>query len=415
MPMNSCSKGGAEMSGASSLNQPLSGVRVLDFTSLAMGPLAGQILGDFGADVIKVEPLTGDAFRQTLPTRSPDMGHVYLNFNRNKRSLAIDLKAPEIRDAVRKLIESADIMISNMRPSAMAKLGLDFASVAAIKPDIIYCAAYGFSERGPYAGRPAADDTIQALSGIAELQGRNEGAPAFVGSIIADKACGLVLANSILAAVIHRMKTGRGQFIELPMFETMVAFVLPEHMAGLSYSPPTGPSGYSRVLDPSRRPYATRDGYLSVLPYTTDQWQRFFRMIDRPDLADDPELAVPAKRNARIPELYAVVEKAVAFRTTREWIDALREADILFGEVLSPEQLMEDAHLAATGLFQKVKHPTEGEMTVIAPSVHFSDGLTRINRLAPALGQHSVEVLEELGLAPDVVAGLVQSGRIRQP
>ena len=252
--------------------QPLSGLRVVDMTSLAMGPLATQILGDYGADVIKVESLAGDPFRNTLPTNSPGMGHVFLQFNRNKRSLAIDLKAPSALAAFLKLVATADIFVSNVRPQAMAGLGLGYEALKAINPGIIYCAAYGFSEQGPYAGRPAADDTIQAMSGLVDLQARASGHTVLTASVVADKAVGLTLASAIMAAVIQKMREGVGQFIEVPMFETMVAFVLPEHLAGQAYLPPRGPSGYGRIINPMRRPFATLDGHLCVLPYTTPQW-----------------------------------------------------------------------------------------------------------------------------------------------
>ena len=392
--------------------QPLAGLRVLDMTSLAMGPLAAQILGDYGADVVKVEPPSGDAFRDTIPMNSPGMGHAYLQFNRNKRSLAIDLKAPAARDAFTKLIEQADIIVSNVRSSGMRGLGLDYETVAAINPAIIYCAAYGFSERGPYGGRPAADDTIQAISGMASLQGRMTGAPQFVASVVADKAAGLTLCNAILAAIIHRMKTGRGQFIELSMFEAMVAFVMPEHLAGLTYDPPRGGSGYNRIMNPMRRPFATGDGYLSVLPYTTKQWQRFFRLIGREDLADDPDIAVPAKRNARTTELYGLIEQAMPAKTTREWVALLLEADILFGEVLTPEQLVTDPHLDATGLFALVDHPTEGRIRLMNSPVYSSEAPTRLARLPPTLGQHSREILTDAGLDGAAIDALVASGHV---
>lgn len=392
--------------------QPLAGMRVLDMTSLAMGPLAAQTLGDYGADVVKVEPPAGDAFRHTFPTVSPAMGHVYLQFNRNKRSLAIDLKAPAARDAFRALIEHADIIMSNVRPSGMRGLGLDYASVAAINPGIIYCACYGYSERGPYAGRPAADDTIQAMSGLVSLQGRTTGTPQFVASVVADKAAGLALTNAILAAIIHRIKTGRGQFIELSMFDTMVAFVMPEHLGGLAYDPPRGESGYSRIMNPLRRPFETSDGYLSVLPYTTAQWQRFLRLIDRDDLADDPELADPAKRNSRIKELYGLIEAALPARTTAEWVAVLLDADILIGEVLTPEQLITDPHLKATGLFAMVDHPTEGRIRLINPPVWSSEAPTKLTLFPPTLGQHSREILAEAGLDAAAIDDLIRGGHV---
>ncbi len=396
-------------------DQPLSGLRVVDMTSLAMGPLAAQTLGDYGADVIKIEPPAGDPFRNTLPTRHPGMGHVFLQLNRNKRSLCIDLKAPAAQAAFRRLVTGADIFMSNVRPASMAGLSLDYEAVRAINPGIIYCAAYGFSERGPYAGRPAADDTIQAMSGIAELQGRAGGtAPHLVASVVADKAVGLMLANAVLAAVIHRMKTGQGQAIEVPMFEAMAAFVLPEHMAGLTYVPSEGPSGYNRIINPMRRPHATQDGWLCVLPYTTAQWKRFFRLIGRADLAADTDLADPVKRNRRLEELYGLVAAAMPSRTTAQWVAELLAADILFGEVFSPEQLIEDPHLAALGMFQEVDHPTEGRIRLIGIPVQSSVAVTQFSRLPPMLGQHSREILLGCGVSGSDVDALVGSGAVME-
>lgn len=392
--------------------QPLAGLKVVDMTSLAMGPLAAQTLGDYGAEVVKVESLGGDPFRATLPSRSSGMGHAFLQLNRNKQSLAIDLKAPAARQAFQRLVAGADIFMSNVRPSGMAGLALDYQAVRAINPAIIYCAAYGFSEGGPYAGRPAADDTIQAMSGLAELQGRAAGTPQLVASVVADKAVGLMLVNAILAAVIHRMKTGEGQSIEVPMFEAMVSFVMPEHLAGLSYVPAEGPSGYNRIINPMRRPHATSDGWLVVLPYTTAQWHRFFHLIGRADLAADADLADPTKRNRRLEELYGLVGAAMPSRTTAEWVAALLAADILFGEVFSAEQLLEDPHLSTVGLFQTVRHPTEGDIRLMRFPVQSSAGPTRLGRLPPLLGQHSRAVLEGAGLSPAEVDALIASGSV---
>lgn len=393
--------------------QPLAGLRVVDMTSLAMGPLATQILGDYGADVIKVESPAGDPFRNTLPTNSPGMGHVFLQFNRNKRSLAIDLKAPAAREAFLKLMATADIFVSNVRPQAMAGLGLGYEALKTLNPGLIYCAAYGFSEAGPYAGRPAADDTIQAMSGLVELQARASGHALLTASVVADKAVGLTLASAIMAAVIQRMKEGVGQFIEVPMFETMVAFVLPEHLAGQAYLPPRGPSGYARIINPMRRPFATKDGHLCVLPYTTAQWQRFFRMIGRDDLAADPELADPVKRNARTEALYGLIADAMPGRTTQDWVRELLAADILFGEVLGPEALLRDPHLEVMGMFPVVDHPTEGRIHLIAPPVRSSTQATRIGLPPPNLGQHSREILRSLDVTDSAIDALLAAGSLR--
>lgn len=376
---------------------PLHGLRVIDMTSLGMGPLAAQILGDHGADVIKLEPPTGDVFRHVLPQKSAGMSHAFIQFNRNKRSLAIDLKTKDGRTAVRRLLKTSDVVLSNLRPPAMKGLGLDYESIREIKPDIIFCAAYGYSERGPYAGRPAADDTIQAMSGLAGLQRMASGSLQFVASVVADKAVGLSLVNSVMAAIIHRMKTGHGQAIEVPMFETMVAFVMPEHVAGRTFEPALGGAGYSRVVNPERRPYATKDGYLCVLPYTTPQWLRFFKLIGRDDLANDPKLADPVERSHRFQELYALIDKTMPMRTTDEWVDALLENDILFGKVNTPDDLLVDPHLAALDMFPLVEHPTEGRLRLIGFPISFSETPNRLYRLPPKLGEHSREVLAELG------------------
>lgn len=376
---------------------PLDGLRVIDMTSLGMGPLAAQILGDYGADVIKIEPPTGDMFRHVLPRRSPGMSHAFIQFNRNKRSVALDLKTHEGMEALHRLLRTTDVVLSNLRPSAMKGLGLDYESMRSIKEDLIFCAAYGYSERGPYAGRPAADDTIQAMSGLAGMQRMASGMLQFVPTVIADKAVGQAIVNAVMAAIVHRMKTGHGQSIEVPMFETMVAFVMPEHMAGRTFDPPLGGAGYSRVINPQRRPYATKDGYLCVLPYTTAQWLRFFTLIGREDLANDPAMADPVERSRRFEELYALIDAVMPTRTTDDWVQALIDNDILFGMVNTPDSLLADPHLVAVEMFPVVQHPTEGQLRLIGFPIGFSDTPNTLRRLPPNLGQHTREVLQELG------------------
>ena len=394
---------------------PLDGVRVIDMTSLGMGPLAGQILGDYGADVIKLEPPTGDVFRHVLPQGTPGMSHAFIQFNRNKRSIALDLKQPQGIEAVRKLLRTADVVLSNTRPAAMKALGLDYEAMREIKPDIIFAAAYGYSERGPYAGRPAADDTIQAVSGLADLQRMASGSLQFVATVVADKAVGQALVNAVLAAIIHKMKTGRGQRIEVPMFETMVSFVMPEHVAGMTFEPPKGGAGYSRVINPERRPYKTRDGYLCVLPYTTAQWLRFFKLIGRDDLARAPDMANPMERSLRFQELYALIDKAMPERTTEDWVQALLEADIMFGKVNTPDDLLKDPHLAKLNMFPVVDHPTEGPLRLIGFPIEFTETPNQLYRLPPNLGQHSREVLAELGYSEAELVRLQDDGTIVCP
>lgn len=391
----------------------LSGIRLLDMTSLGMGPLAAQMLGDFGADVIKVEPLTGDVFRHVMPQKSEGMSHAFIQFNRNKRSLALDLKSERGRKVFEVLLKSADVVLSNNRPDALRRLGLDYEALRLIKPDLIFCGCYGYSERGRYRGRPAADDTIQALSGLVEMQGRaNAQAPMQVATVVADKAVGLVVVNSILAALFHRERTGKGQQIEVPMFETMVAFVMPEHMAGQTFDPPLGETGYLRVINPERRPYPTKDGYICVLPYTTAQWKRFFLMIGREDLAEDKELADPVKRSLRFVELFRLIREAMVNKTTDEWCDELLKNDILFGRVMKPEELFDDPHLADVGMFTQVEHKTEGKLRLIGFPMQFSETPCTLRHLPPNLGEHSRELLAELGVPLAEIDALQAAGVI---
>ena len=298
---------------------PLDGIRVVEMATLGMGPIAAQTLGDYGADVVKLESVAGDLFRHITPAVSADMGHTFIHLNRNKRSLALDVKSARGQELVRALLGSADVFLSNTRPIALRKLGLDHASLCAANPGLIHCTAHGFSEQGPYAGRPAADDTIQAMSGLVDLQQRAGGQPMFVASVVADKAVGLMIVNAILAALLRRSKTGTGQSIEVPMFESMVAFLMPEHMAGKTYTPQRGAPGYARIVNPKRRPFRTADGLICVLPYTDDQWRRFFELIDRPDLVADAELATQIGRSCRFEELYAIIEEVMPRHSTSEW------------------------------------------------------------------------------------------------
>lgn len=381
--------------------QALSGIRVVDFTSLAMGPLATQILGDFGADVVKVEAPTGDVWRHVAPQRSEGMSHAFIQFNRNKRSLAIDVKSEEGRDIARRLIATGEVMVISMRPQAAARLGLDYDSVKAINPSIIYCAAYGYSERGPYAGRPAIDDTIQALSGMAWLQSTSRwaaGHEQFVASVVGDKATGLAIVNAVLAALVHRLRTGEGQFVEVPMFETMVAFTMPEHLSGRAFEPPLGEAGYARAQN--RRPFRTRDGLICVVPYTTRHWTDFMRLIGRDDLAQSDELLDPVYRSRMFADLYDIVAEALLKRSTAEWIELLVREDIIVSEVYGPEELLADPHLAATGMWLQAEHPTAGSIRMIGFPTQMSRTPPALKRLPPSIGQHNEELLHELGIGP---------------
>ena len=404
---------GASMTrGEEDIRDPLQGIRVIDMTSMGMGPLAGQMLGDFGADVIKLEPTVGDVFRHNVPQKSHGMAHTVIQFNRNKRSLAIDLKSEAGMGALRRLVRTADVVLSNMRPQALAGIGLDYAMLREIKPDIIFARCYGYSERGPYAGRPAADDAIQAMSGLVGLQQMMTGKPQLVANVIADKVVGQALANAVLGAIVYRLRTGKGQENEVPMFETMTAFVMAEHVAGLAFEPPIGPPVYSRAVNPNRRPYATKDGYLVVLPYTTPQWNRFFRLIGRDDLAADPELQDPVVRSARYFEMYALIDAAMPARTTAEWSAALLENDIIFGVVNSPDDIFKDPHLNAMGMFPLVEHPTEGTLRLLGFPISYSETPQRLRHLPPRIGAHNHEILAELGYDAAEIRAMEEAGTI---
>lgn len=394
---------------------PLAGIRILDFTSVVLGPYATQILGDLGADIIKIEPPEGDITRNIAPFRNPGMGALFLNTNRNKRSLAIDLKAERGRAAIMRLAANADGLIHSMRPQAMRRLGLDYEALRSINPRLVYCGAYGFAEGGRYAGKPAYDDIIQSASGLAWLQGVNQDAPRYINSVVADKVTGLTVVYAVTAALLQRERTGVGQFIEVPMFETLVSFLMPEHLAGATFSPRLGTPGYNRLLAPYRRPYATRDGYIAVLPYTTEQWRRFLALVGRPEVLQDPRFADPASRSKNIAALYEIVSEFVRQKTTAEWMAALDEADIPSMQVKSLDDILDDPHLAEIGFFETMRHPSEGELRVVAPPVRFGGAASPRPRPAPRLGEHSREILLEAGLGEDLIVELVRDGVVIAP
>jgi len=385
---------------------PLTGVRVIDLTSVVMGPYATQILGDMGADVIKVESPEGDVFRHVTPFRNSGMSAQFLNLNRNKRSVALDLKHEDERQALLDLLSSADVFVTTVRPQAMRRLGLDYESLRDLNPRLIYCGAYGFSEEGPYAGRPAFDDIIQAMCGIASLQGlqglqgesqgeNDQNGPRYVNTIFADKIVGCVIAYSVAMALYERERSGRGQAIEVPMFETMVSFTLIEHLAGETFCPARESMGYERVLSKHRKPYRTKDGYIGLLPYTAEQWARFFEAAGRPEMAADRRVTDPAMRSQSINELYGLLSQIVAERTTSEWVELLGAADLPVTPVLSPEDLLNNDHLQSIGFFRREEHPSEGEVRTIGIPVRYSRTPGDIRRLAPRLDEHREEILLE--------------------
>ena len=370
---------------------PLAGVNVIDMTAVGMGPYCTQTLGDFGACVIKIESNDGDVFRYATPSKHFGMGAPFLQLNRNKKSVVLDLKSEQDRGFIRDLVKTADVLVYNIRPQAMRKLGLDDASLREINPKLIYCGLYGFSESGPYAGRPAFDDIIQAMSGLADLQGRGKGeAPTYVPSILADKVSGLAGVNAILAALYERSKSGLGQAIEVPMFETLVSFNLMEHMGGATFG--DSEMGYARALSKFRKPYRTSDGHIGLLPYTTEQWRRFFEVAGRPEIMRDPRFANPDERAKNIGKLYEMLDHITPEKSSDQWLTLLEQADIPAARVNRLEDLQSDPHLKAIEFFKKEDHPTEGEIIITAVPTRFARTPATIRTLAPTLGEHTESV-----------------------
>jgi crotonobetainyl-CoA:carnitine CoA-transferase CaiB-like acyl-CoA transferase len=373
---------------------PLAGVRILDLTTVVMGPSATQLLGDLGADVVKVETPGGDHMRWIGPWRHPGMGPLYLQGNRNKRSIVLDLKTPEDKAAILALAAQADVLVSNVRPAGLRRLGLDEAAVRAVNPRIIYCAAVGYGSDGPNAGRPVYDDLMQAASGISGLFGAVDGAPRYAPVNICDRVVGLYVANAITAALYHSAKTGEGQAIEVPMFETMAQFVLADHWGGGAFEPAIGDMGYKRLLSRTRGPYPTKDGYIAVVVYTDKHWRSFSRFVGCPDLLDtDPRFATPESRTRHAEDMGAFLASHLPSRGNAEWLQILFDADIPACPVNSIEALREDPHLTAVGFFETVEHPTEGTMNTNRFPIQFSGTPTRTRRLAPNLGEHNGELL----------------------
>ena len=389
---------------------PLAGIRVLDLTSVVAGPLATQMLGDMGADVVKIESPDGDAPRHTGPARSPNMAALFMGLNRSKRSLVLDLKQAAAADALWRLIGSADVFVHSMRPQAIEKLGFGHQTVCAKNSRIVYAALHGYRDGGPYSGQPAYDDVIQGQSGIAALMAEVAGEPRYAPMIIADKTCALAIVGAVSAALFARERTGRGQFVEIPMFETMVSFVLGEHLFGHNFVPPLGSLGYTRVLASWRRPYKTSDGYLCMMAYTQTHWRKFWAMVGKPELHSDPRFDSIASRSQNIVALYELAGSCIAGRTTDEWLMVLRQLEIPAARMSRLEDVLHDPQLAAGGFFKRATHPTEGEILYTDLPVRFGDGPPSASRLQPRLGEHSVEVLREAGLTELEIEALAAAG-----
>ena len=390
--------------------RPLEGIRVLEIASMIFGPLAGQYLGDMGADVIKLEPPEGDLTRSIGPRRSPLMGAFFLTSNRSKRSIVVDLKKPEGQQVLLDLVAKTDVLLHSLRTPAANRLGLDYAKLSRDNPRLVYCHVTGYGDDGLYAGRPAYDDIIQAASGLADLQTVVGGQPRFVPTIIADKISGVHAAYAIMTALLHRERTGEGQQVDVAMFETMAAFNMMEHQWGHAFEPPIASMGYAPVATAARRPYKTKDGFLALLPYSDSNWRKFFELAGEPQIMDDPRFTTFAARQKHFREVWDEIERQVARKTNAQWLELLSKEDVPFSVVNRLEDLPNDPHLESVDFWTIVDHPTEGKLRLPANPVKMSASPPEVTLLPPTLGQHSVAVLRELGYDQARIAVLTSAG-----
>ncbi|MDA8198031.1 MAG: CoA transferase [Thermaerobacter sp.] len=390
-------------------------MRVLDLSTMLVGPYTTQILADLGADVIKVESAAGDPMRHVGPMRNPGMGGIFLTANRGKRSLVLDLKAKGAAAVILRMSEQCDVFVHNMRSRAAKRLGIEYERVRQVNPRIIYCGITGYGEGGPYAGRPAYDDTIQAAAGMAYLESFVAGEPRYSPSDIADKVSGLYAAIGILAALTERERSGQGHKVSTPMFESMAAFVLMEHLYAAAFQPPLSPPYYERTVSKERRPYPTKDGFISVAIYTDRHWSRFFEVVGRRDLAVDPRFCDLSARSKHYDELYALITGYFASKTTREWLDIFADEDVPAMPVNSTEDLLRDPHLQAVRFFESIDHPTEGAVLRVGNPIHIDPYDGGSSELADGLGASGEEVLAELGWSAESIAELLSSGVVKLP
>lgn len=397
---------GANEQKSGSASGPLAGIRVLDLTQFILGPVATQILGDMGADIIKVESPQGDQNRYIGPAPIPAMAALYLGMNRNKRSVVLDLKSKAAMAVLMRMVKQSDVFVHSLRPGAAERLGISYARIAAVNPGIVYASAPGYRSDGPLKDRPAYDDVIQGESGIADMNLRASGQPRYMPTVLADKFCGYVLASSISMALFHRQRTGEGQSVEVPMLETMLSFNLVEHLWTGNFGDPMGPLGYDRAMMAERRPFATADGHICLMATTDVQWQKLFDAMGRSELRTDPRFSSVAARSQRFSELYGIVASEMPKRPTQEWRQLLDAADIPNSAAKRLVDLPSDPYLVETKYFKHYSHPEAGPLVTTSIPVKFSKTPGEIRTPPPCLGEHTEEILAGFGLTSAEIAAL---------
>lgn len=397
------------------MNRALAGVRIVDLTTVIMGPYATAILADLGADVVKVEPPTGDMTRGIGAARHPGMSALTLTLQRNKRSIALDVASPEGAAVLRDLLRDADVVVTNLRPRSRTKLGLDPEDLLDAFPRLVVCTAQAYGSGTDQRDDPAYDDIVQAASGFAMIGDLLDGQPGYTPNVVADKISGLHIVIGVLAALRHRDRTGRGQHVDVPMVDTMIAFNLVEHLAGHTFDPPAGPFGWPRVLVPERKPHRTADGWICLMPYSRRNWEDFFALSGQPELANDPRFRTVDDRHRHMGELLGLVDAVTPTRTTAEWLRICTERDIPAAPLRDLTTAHQDPYVLDRGLLAHATHPTEGPYFTARTPVDLSDSPVAQTRPAPRLGEQTAELLSELGYPPERIEALLADGVVSAP